>query len=111
LGTFVKRDIIVFPFPYSDFSDEKRRPALVLADLKGDDLIACMITGERKDDNYSIELEKTDFQDNRSLDRDISYIRPNRLITVDTRVVLYCKAKIKRSKYDKVVEKITNIIK
>ncbi len=62
MGAFVKRDIIVFPFPYSDFSDEKRRPALVLADLKGDDLIACMITCEKKDDDYSIDLETTDFQ-------------------------------------------------
>jgi len=30
---FVKGDIVVLPFPYSDFSASKKRPALVLADL------------------------------------------------------------------------------
>jgi len=39
LGRFIKGDIVVVPFPFSDLSQSKRRPALVLADLEGDDLI------------------------------------------------------------------------
>ena len=111
MGTFVKRDVIVFPFPYSDFSGERRRPALVLADLKGNDIIACMITGQEKEDNYSIELHKSDYADNRTLENDTCYIRPNRLITIDTCVVLYCTARINQSKYDEVIEKIIEIIR
>jgi len=32
---FVKGDIVVIPFPFSDLSGAKKRPSLVLANLKG----------------------------------------------------------------------------
>jgi mRNA interferase MazF len=44
MGRFVRGDVVVTPFPYSDLSDSKKRPALVAAVLKGDDVILCQIT-------------------------------------------------------------------
>jgi len=41
MGKFIKGEIVVIPFPFSDLSASKRRPALVLVDLPGDDLILC----------------------------------------------------------------------
>ncbi|MCL2216976.1 MAG: hypothetical protein FWB91_08165 [Defluviitaleaceae bacterium] len=35
MGGFVKGDIVVLNFPFSDLSGTKRRPALVLANLVG----------------------------------------------------------------------------
>ena len=46
MGKFVKGDIVVIPFPFSDLSSSKRRPALVLAGLKGNDIILCQITSK-----------------------------------------------------------------
>jgi mRNA interferase MazF len=40
---FVKGDVVVIPFPFSDLSGSKRRPALFLADLAGDDTLLCRI--------------------------------------------------------------------
>lgn len=79
LGQFVKGDVVVINFPFSDLSQTKRRPALVLASLKGDDLILCQITSQAREDDYSIRLEATDFEAG-SLNRS-SRIRPNRLFT------------------------------
>ena len=48
---FVKGDDIVIPFPFTDLSGTKRRPALVLADLPGDEIILCQITSQQNDNN------------------------------------------------------------
>ena len=45
MGAFVKGDVVVAPFPFSDLSATKKRPALVVATLTGDDVILCQITG------------------------------------------------------------------
>jgi len=44
MAKFVKGDVVIVPFPFSDLSQSKRRPALVIAGLDGDDLILCQIT-------------------------------------------------------------------
>ena len=54
MGGFVKGDIVVLNFPFSDLSGTKRRPALVLADLAGNDIILCQITSIATKDNYAI---------------------------------------------------------
>ncbi len=46
MGKFVKGDVIVVPFPFSDLSASKKRPALVVASLKGDDVILCGYTSK-----------------------------------------------------------------
>jgi len=48
----VKGDVVVVPFPFSDLSQAKRRPALVVAELEGDDLLLSQITSLRVRDSY-----------------------------------------------------------
>jgi mRNA interferase MazF len=62
MGKFVKGDIVVIPFPFSDLSGSKRRPALVLADLDGDDVILCQITSVARNDNYAVPIDAADFE-------------------------------------------------
>ena len=47
----MKGTVVVVPFPFSDLSDSKRRPALVIADLKGNDMILCQITSQNTKDS------------------------------------------------------------
>ena len=86
MGRFVKGDVVIVPFPFSGLSLSKRRPALVLANLAGDDLILCQITSQSVRDSYSLELLDSDF-DSGSLYKP-SNIRPNRLFTADRHIVL-----------------------
>jgi len=44
MAAFVKGDVVVLPFPFSDLTDAKKRPALVLAALTRNDFILCLIT-------------------------------------------------------------------
>lgn len=76
MGKFVKGDVVVVPFPFSDLSTSKKRPALVVATLTGDDVILCQITSKTIGDSYAIPLSGADFKTG-TLHRD-SNIRPNR---------------------------------
>jgi mRNA interferase MazF len=67
--------VVVVPFPFSDLTQAKRRPALIVASLAGDDVILCQITSQSVRDQYSIALRSADFESG-SLQKD-SNIRPN----------------------------------
>lgn len=105
---FIKGDIIVVPFPFSDLSNSKRRPALVLADLIGDDIILCQITSKNIKDNYSIPIINDDFSSG-SLHQN-SNIRPNRIFTADKNIILKKVGKIKQSKFVEVSQTVIDLI-
>ncbi|MEA5138015.1 type II toxin-antitoxin system PemK/MazF family toxin [Arcicella rigui] len=108
MATFVKGEIVVLPFPFSDLSSSKRRPALVLANLQGDDIILCQITSKNTKDNYAISLENKDLVSG-SLALS-SNIRPNRLFTADKSLILYTLGKISITKYREVTKSINDLI-
>ena len=97
---FVKGDVVVLPFPFSDLSKSKKRPALVVANLEDQDIILCQITSEVRVDNYSIVLSNNDFKKG-SLNL-TSIIRPNRLFTADKSIILYKIGSLKESKIKEV---------
>jgi mRNA interferase MazF len=109
VARFVKGDIVVVPFPFSDLTQAKRRPALVLAEIEGDDRILCQITSQHVRDKYAIELDDSDFQVG-SL-RQKSNIRPSRIFTSDIRIILYRVGQLKPDKVANVIEKVVDILR
>ncbi|MEB3294031.1 MAG: type II toxin-antitoxin system PemK/MazF family toxin [Synechococcales bacterium] len=61
MAGFVKGDVVVVPFPFSDLTEAKRRPALVVATLTGDDVILCQITSQSVRDAYAVLITANDF--------------------------------------------------
>jgi len=108
MAKFVKGDVVVIPFPFSDLSQAKRRPALVLAGLSGDDIILCQITSQHSRDLYAISLLDSDF--NSGSLKMPSNIRPNRIFTADQSIVLYAIGHIQDVKTKSVVDKIIHIL-
>jgi mRNA interferase MazF len=108
MGKFVKGDVVVAPFPFSDLTAAKRRPALVVASLTGDDVILCQITSKSVADSYAIPITKSDFTSG-GLPQD-SNIRPNRLFTADGNIILYCAGVLTSNKVQEVVAKIIQIV-
>lgn len=99
---------MVIPFPFSDLSKVKKRPAFVVSKLKGNDVILCQITSKTIKDKYSVMLRKTDFAaGNLSVD---SNIRPNRIFTADKNIILYKVGSVKENKTKEIIKKITEII-
>lgn len=96
MGKPVVGDVVVLPFPQTNLQAGKRRPALVLADLPGDDLILCQITSQAHFDRFSVPLGAADFERGRLAVN--SFIRPNRLFTVEQSVILYAAARVSEAK-------------
>lgn len=103
----VKGDVAVLPFPFSDLSAVKKRPALVAATLKGDDIILCQITSAERKDYLAIPLANSDFQEG-SLNLN-SNIRPNKLFTADKSLILYKAGSLKKRKIQEVEAAIIRI--
>lgn len=100
---FVAGDIVVVSFPFTDLSDSRRRPALVLANL-GDDVIICEITSIMRNDLYVVLLENNDLESGKLKVRSI--IRPNRIVTIHKSKINYKFGKIKDSKLQEVLAKV-----
>jgi len=104
VGKPVAGEVVVLPFPQADLGAGKRRPALVLVDLPGDDLILCQVTSRDRSDGLSIPLGADDFAAG-SLSQP-SYIRPQRLFTADRHVILYSAGRIESSKLAEVLAEV-----
>lgn len=83
----VKGDVVVISFPFSDLSQSKKRPALVITSISGDDIILSQITSKNVYDKYAIELTQKDFVSGGL--KVNSNIRVNKLFTASKNLVLY----------------------
>ncbi len=71
--------VILVPFPFSDLSRSKLRPAVVLASAGQGDWILCQVTSKSYADTRAVTLTGGDFEKG-SL-RLTSYARPTKLFT------------------------------
>lgn len=108
MGSFIKGDVVIVYFPFSDSSQSKKRPALVLTNLYGDDAIICQITSQDVRDGYSVSLTDTDFVEG-GLQRP-SNIRPNKLFTLHQAIIDRKVGHINQSKIDEVAAKLGQIL-
>lgn len=109
MAGFIKGDVVVIPFPFSDLSGSKRRPALVLANLPGDDIILCQITSQQAWDSFSVPIDAKNFLSG-SLPV-ASNIRPSRIFTADKSIILKKAGTLTPTTYNKVVNIIHSLIR
>lgn len=107
MGKPVTGEVVVLPLPQTDLSPGKRRPALVVADLPGDDVILCQITSQARTDGFEVPLRANDFAQGR-LQTD-SFIRSHRLFTVDQAKILYSAGRVNAIKLAEVRAKIRGL--
>lgn len=97
------------PFPFSDLTASKKRPALVIVDLPGDDVILCQITSNHRRDGYELPLSKDDFVDG-YLKVD-SLIRTNKIFTATKDIIISEVGEITDAKIKEVDEKLISMIR
>lgn len=106
---FVKGDIVVLRFPFSDIGESKKRPALVAANTTDENLILCQITSQERPDPDIIPITHEDFQQGR-LKHD-SFIRSTILFSVHNSRIEYRAGRLKQEKIKKIENKLCEIFR
>jgi mRNA interferase MazF len=88
-------DVVIIPFPYSDLTQSKRRPALVLAEVG-------------KGDSYALPLNESDFVSG-GIKRD-SFIRGFKLFTGSEALMLGVAGHLTHAKLSEVIGQLVDML-
>ena len=101
--------VVLVPFPFSDLSQSKLRPAVVLADVGRGDWVLCQITSKPYGDSRAITLVSGGFATG-SL-RVESYARPGKLFTANHNLIVAQIGTLKAKPFKQIVEAVVDILR
>ena len=105
-----QREIVLIPFPYSDLTGSKQRPALIISNSrlnKTDDRICVLITSNKPKDGLLI---KSNTVVNGSLSFK-SWVKPHRIFTVDKRIIKKRLCVISNVFHNEIIDSLNSYIK
>jgi mRNA interferase MazF len=100
--------VVLVPFPFSDLSQAKLRPAVVLADVGRGDWILCQITSNPYGDTQAILLEDVSFAVG-SL-RVVSYARPGKLFTAHSSLMVTQVGTLTTASFQQIIEAVVALL-
>ena len=101
--------VVLIPFPFSDLSQSKLRPAIVLAGVGRGDWILCQVTSNPYGDPLAIPLAEESFAQG-SL-RIHSFARPGKLFTASAGLMLTDVCTLKQTVAERVVQAVIDILR
>lgn len=108
MGAFAIGQVVLVPFPFSDLSRSKMRPAIVLANAERDDWILCQVTSNPYSDKRAIKLTDDDFKSG-SLWR-ASYARPGKLFTANGTLVAATVGELRKSVIKSIIDAVVILL-
>lgn len=109
MAGFVSGDVVVVPFPFTDLSTQKRRPAIVVASFTRGDLLICQVTSTGATHPVSLPLTHADFAHG-GLPR-ASFALPHRLVTVHQSIVLRAAGRLTPPAVSRLIDLICETIR
>lgn len=107
---FVAGDVVVVPFPFTDLSTTKLRPALVVASLSRGDVILCQITSQSAGHPEAVPIVAADFEPGGGLPH-ASFALPHRVVTANDACVRRAVGRLKTAGLQLIRERICAIIR
>ena len=101
--------VVLVPFPFSDLSTAKLRPAVVLADAGRGDWILCQITSKPYGDPHALALVDASFAAG-SLRVD-SYARPAKLFTANHALMVAQVGTLNTESFAQIIEAVTVMLR
>ena len=96
MGPFAVGDVVTILFPFADLSALKARPAVIVGIADLNNVIVCQITSNAAASKKALVLGSTDFREGEL--RLISYIRPDKIFTLDTKLIRQSVGKLSSQK-------------
>ena len=101
--------VILVPFPFSDLSQSKMRPAAVLADAGRGDWILCQITSNPYGDPNALVIKNENFAKG-SL-RITSFARPGKLFTASSGLMLSEVGVLRENMTEQIINTIIGLLR
>jgi len=103
--TYRQREIVLIPFPYSDLSGSKKRPALIISNNKinkSEDLVCCLVTSKKPKKGLAVgkqDVEKGGLPFE-------SWVKPYRIFSIDKRIIKKKLCLINKGFHDRILREI-----
>jgi hypothetical protein len=102
-------EVVLVPFPFSDLSQSKVRPAVCLADAGRGDWVLCQITSNPYGDPAAILLDSADFTSGGLLTT--SFARPGKLFTAHSALFVRSVGMLVPAARDRIIAALVVILK
>ena len=107
MGALAAGSVVLVPFPFSDLSQSKLRPAVVLADAERGDWILCQVTSNAYADTRGVELRESDFAHGGL--QLLSYARPAKLFTAHRSLVVSQVGELRAESLNRLMDQVISI--
>ncbi len=105
--TYNQKDIVLMPFPYTDLTGAKKRPALIISNNSlNEDYICCLITSNPSNEGLLIKKEHLE---SGSLPFK-SWIKLHRIFTINHKIIEKRLCTIKSSFHQEILAKINSYL-
>jgi len=84
---YEQMEIVLIPFPYSDLTGFKKRPALIISNSKlnkTEDRICCLVTSQKT--SQGIAIERKNFEEGKLPFK--SWVKPQRIFTINEKIII-----------------------
>lgn len=107
-----QQELLWVKIPFSDFSETKLRPALVVSNnaynSRFDDLVVCAITSNAQKAEYSVQLSQKDLVSGKLPIE--SRIKADKIMQINKKLVTHAFAKINEKKFNETITEITKLL-
>ena len=100
--------VVLVRFPFSDLSNTKVRPAIVLADAERGDWVLCQVTSQHYTDPTAIEITSSDFSS--GLLNKTSYARPGKMFTANAAIMTKHIGDLGSAKLEEIIRAVISLL-
>lgn len=101
-------EVVLIPFPFSDLSQSKVRPALCLANVGRGDWVLCQITSRPYGDPAAVPLHSSDFALGDL--QMVSFVRPGKLFTAHEGIIVRSVGILSTTAFEPILQAVIDIL-